>query len=789
MHAGPNRFALEFASAMIALLLNKKYWFIHFCLVAIVSALGLIWMGERTYVGAPPVATYVDEDARVVITAEQIKAGQQIFQLRGLMHYGSFWGDGAGRGPDFSAQTLHLVVRSMQTYYADRLQAQRGALTEDDQAAIAARVRREVHINRWHESTGTITLTPAQVAAFDDVVVHCTRMFTDPDYPEAFRPTGYIDDPQELRNLAAFMYWGAWAAAADRPGTDYSYTQNWPYDPDAGNYPTKDVYLWSFVSIGVLLLGIVAVLYLYGQMKAGGDDPFGASLRTTLLMTTPDLENGMVRRTQRLTYRFYVLAAVAFGLQVVAGLLSALDFADPLHAMFAGVLPFPILRGYHTFLQIYWMFMCWVGYTIFFLPRLAPVPKAQAALIKLLFWLCLVVGLGGIVGIRAAYEGLLSGALAYWFGSQGWEFMELGRFFQYLLLGAFSLWIFIIYRGIRPWVARRTFWSIPAWLLWGSDIMVFFLFFGLFATPGSNWAIADFWRWMVVHMWVEVTFEVFTTVIVAYILVQLGMISKPMAERVVYLAVILFLATATLGVAHNFYWIAKPTEVIALGSVFSTLQVLPLLLLTLDAWRVRREGAGGWSRVDAGRQKFVMEGVWLFVLAVNFWNVFAAGVLGSLMNLPIINYFEHATYITNNHAHGAMFGVKGNIALAGVLFCSQHLIGSDHWNARLIKASFWTMNIGLALMMLLALFPIGMYQLWIVLDQGYWAARTQAVIAGDVFGAFVNLRGIGATLFTIGAAMMVWFIVSRARHLRGDADARDDDWSLRLARRRSVSAR
>lgn len=777
---------MKFRDTVAAMLLNKKYWFFHFIVVSVMSIIGLIYLGDQTYSGAPPLGDYIDNNSKVVISKQDIKDGERIFHNRGLMHYGSFWGDGAGRGPDFSAEALHISVNAMQEFYEQEalkvvsiskdknnkdIKTKRTTeLSPDEKEAIGVRVKREVRENRWDESTNTIKLVPAQVYAVDKVYQHYVKVFTDRTYPEAFFPTNYIKDLTELKQLSAFIYWGGWVAAANRPNENYSYTHNWPYDPQAGNHPTRDTYFWSFASLLVLFAGIMLVLYIYGQMKATNDDPFRASYRSDILLSTPDLENGVVRPTQKQTYKFFVLAAIAFGMQVLAGFLSLMDFANPHAEKIAGVLPFTVLRSYHTLLQIYWLFMCWVGYTIFFLPRVAAVPKYQKALIEVLFYMCVIVGLGGVVGVYSGYNGIIGGTWAYWFGSQGWEFMELGRFFQYVLLAAFSLWIFIIYRGVKPWVTKKTFWSIPAWLLWGSGIMVFFLFFGLFATPESNWAVADFWRWMVVHMWVEVTFEVFTTVIVAYILVQLGMIDKVMAERVVYLAVILFLATATLGVAHNFYWIAKPTGVIALGSTFSTLQILPLLLLTLDAWRVRKEGLMGWDRLKEGKQKNVMEVVWLFILGVNFWNIFGAGVLGSLINLPIINYFEHATYMTGNHAHAAMFGVKGNIALAGVLFCCQHLILQDGWNPKLVKTSFWMMNIGLALMMFMALFPAGLYQIGIIFEQGYWAARTQEVLTGEVFKTFITFRGLGITIFSIGMLMMVWFIITRMAFLRPETD-------------------
>ncbi|MBW2280379.1 MAG: cbb3-type cytochrome c oxidase subunit I, partial [Deltaproteobacteria bacterium] len=497
---------------------DKNTWWVHFLIVAAIYTGGLFYLGQQTYSGAPPLETFKSASGETVFTREQIKNGQEIFHLRGLMGYGSFWGDGAERGPDFTADALHRMAMSMRAFYGKELAATQGELTEYDTDAIAAKVRREIHLNGWDEKAGHIVLTPGQVAGYEEFVVHIDRMFMDPDYHEAFEPTGYISDPQQIRDLASFFYWGGWVAGADRPGQVYSYTHNWPFDPAAGNVATNQTLVWSFISIMGLFAGILAVLYVYGQFKEQGD-PFtedgGASL------TTADLEDGRVRATQRATYKFFVFSVLLFGAQVLAGILAATDFVRPLGISLGEIIPFTVLRSYHTLFQIYWFFMAWVGYTIFFLPRISRVPDGQLFLINALFAVCIVTGVGALVGIYMGQTGMITGATAYWFGSQGWEFMEIGRFFQYTLLFSFAMWIYIIYRAVRPWLTAKNIWSVPSWLLYGSGIMVAFLFFGLMISPEQNWAVSDYWRWMVVHMWVEVTFEVFTTVIVGYMLVQM----------------------------------------------------------------------------------------------------------------------------------------------------------------------------------------------------------------------------------------------------------------------------
>ncbi len=766
------------------ILLDKKHWWLQFAIVSAISVVGLAALCQWTYVGAPPLVDFVSEDGQTVIPVTSIQHGQDVFHLRGLMSWGSFWGDGAERGPDFTADALHRTVLAMREYYEQEISRSR-TLTEADRDAVAARVRRELHANGYDSGDGTIHINAAQIYALHALEQHYRRMFTDPDYPDRFSLPDYITDEGDLRDLAAYFFWGGWVSAADRPGEAYSYTGNWPYDVDAANTPTPPTVMWSFLSILGLFAGIMLVLYVYGQMKELPGDPFSTADGT---LTTPELERGptAVRPTQRLTYKFFAFAMILFLVQVLAGVLSAEDFVHggPGVAMVhvLGIsLPFTVVRAWHTIVQIYWFFLCWVGYTIFFLPRLAKVPPYQGMLIQLLFVLLLVVGAGALVGIYLGHTGALDESTSYWLGSQGWEFMELGRVWQILMLVGFLLWIAIIFRGVRPWITKERLWSVPAWLFYGSGIMVAFLFFGLLVSPRASFAISDYWRWMVVHMWVEVTFEVFTTCIVAYMLVQMRLLNRAMAERVIFLAVMMFLVTATVGISHNFYWIAKPSGIIALGSIFSTLQVLPLILITLDAWRLRKEQIRANQNQTAGRQINVMNGVWLFILAVNFWNIVGAGVFGSLINLPIVNYFEHSTYLTGNHAHAAMFGVKGNIALAGMLFCCQHLFPRAAWSERLVKTIFWSLNLGIVLMMTMDLFPVGLYQFANVLEHGFWYARSEAFVTGPVFRTLTWFRSVGGIVFLFGGVIpLVWFVLSRGRSLLPESESEqpDGEWAV-----------
>lgn len=291
---------------------------------------------------------------------------------------------------------------------------------------------------------------------------------------------------------------------------------------------------------------------------------------------------------------------------------------------------------------------------------------------------------------------------------------------------------------------------------------------GFVARPETNFVIADFWRWMVVHMWVEAFFEVFITVIVSYLMVLMGLVSRNAAIRVIYFATILFLGTGLLGISHNFYWNAKPVATMALGSIFSTLQFVPLILLTVEAWRFKnmpKIALEGIKPSELG--DFGFPEVFLFLIAVNFWNFFGAGVLGIIINLPIMNYYEHGTYLTVNHAHAALMGVYGNISLAAMLFATKLLFKAGRWNKKLVKVSFWSINIGLMLMVLLDLLPAGTIQFKAVVENGLWFARSDAFIGGGVFQSLTWLRGIGASLFLLGGVVpLLVFIVTGASSLK-----------------------
>lgn len=756
---------------VLALIDRPRNWWKVFVLIFAVSIAVVGYLGVKTYQYAPPIARFADEQGAVLCEAADVTAGQQVFLRYGLMDYGSFLGDGGMRGPDFTAEALNLVARFMGEHYEE---AWRTSLPDADLRALAvrARVQEELKRNRYDAASHRVTLGPAQAHAFRELERYYAQKFGDGGDlagGEAFRPAGYISDPREAAQLSAFFFWGAWLCAAQRPGQEASYTHNWPYDPLAGNLPPGGIVFWSVIGCLVLVLALGAVMYLYGRIDR--DAAFAAQQSAAPpLATVARLAGFRPTPSQRACYSFFALAAVLFLAQVLAGLLTIADFLeafDRVGLSLRGWLPVTVARAWHSQVSILWIALCWFGATIFVLPMLShPEPRGQLGWIRTLWWMLLAVAAGTVIGIPLGINGALGSAWR-WLGLQGWEFVQMGRLWQWVLYAAFVLWLAIVVRGLLPALRLRRTWSLPNWIVYAIAGIVLMFSAGFVARPDTNFVIADFWRWCTIHMWVEAFFELFTTIIVAYFLYLMGFVSHLAASRVVYLAAVLFLGSGLVGISHNFYWNAKSIETVALGGVLSTLQVVPLVLLTIEAWRFRnlpRELAAGADPAQGG---FALGDAFLFLIGVNFWNFFGAGVFGFSINLPIVNYYQHGTYLTVNHGHAALMGVYGNLAIAAMLFCGRWLVKPERWASRLPRLSFWSLNLGLALMVVLDLFPVGVDQLQTVMREGYAAARSQAYLAGETFQTFTWLRAVGVALFFGGGVLpIVVFVLARVRALQ-----------------------
>jgi nitric oxide reductase subunit B len=689
----------------------------------------------RVYRDSAPVPERItDVSGNVVLTRADVLQGQEHFLTYGLMQYGTVYGHGAYLGPDFTADYLHRAAGHMKELYGD-----------DD--AAGQRVLREWQANRYDPATGTLVWTPGQVSAFEAYLVYLSENVLNRERSGAGLKPHLITDPDEGRKVTGFIAWTAWTSAARRPDKTYSYTNNWPPEELVGNTLTGEAIMWSALSLVALLGGIGIVLGIYGRYSrtVGWHD---SEVRRVRFLPPSEVS---LTPSQRVTSWYFVVVAALFVLQNLLGgatvhyMVEATGFFG---IDLPSLLPYNLSRTWHLQLAIFFVAAAYLAAGIFLAPLIAGhEPKGQGLLATLLLAALAIVVFGSLGGELLSIHGMLPRAARPFFGAQGWEYIDLGRFWMYLLIVGLLLWIVIIYRGLRTRLAVESRGNLPWLFLYSSLSIPAFYAVGLMTRTQSTFAIGDFWRFWVVHLWVEDFLELFTTMLVANVFVLLGIVSERFATRLIYFDLILYSVGGVVGTMHHNYFSGGPAVQMALGAFFSAAEVIPLTLLTVEGWSFLQLGA---RQQAGGAREFPHRWAVLFLVSVGFWNFLGAGVFGFLINLPVVSYYQIGTLLTSNHGHAAFMGVYGMLALALLCFCTRYLARPEDWNDRLVGYAFWATNIGLMLMILGHLFPLGVLQLGDVVTNGYWHARSEwfrnypllswARLPGDVIfmsGSFV----------------------------------------------------
>jgi len=722
--------------------------------VALVMVFGFFVMGflaYRTYTDSMPLPRQATSQAGdVIYTQEQITSGQEIFLRRGLQQYGSIMGHGGYLGPDYTAEYLRLSSEHV-------TEALRDQGVQDPTASTVEHMRE----NRYDETTGVLTLTPEQVSAFEEIKQHYADFFGTPTTEHGLIPSK-ITDPQQIHDLTSFFAWTAWAAAAERPGHEYSYTNNWPAEPRVANAPTADILVWSAMSLVALLAGLGLLFAIYGRWskKIG----WQSSEMPSLSFLQPGKVG--ITKAQKATAWFFLVVSLLFLIQSTLG--AAVEhYRVELSGFFgldlAQLLPFNLSRTWHVQLSLLWTAAAFLAAAIFLAPIISGrEPKRQHWLAYGLLGALAIVVVGMLGGTAISTFGPAWAANGSIFFDQQWEYLDLPRFFQILLVIGLFLWILIIYRAIRSRLRTESKFNMP-WLFFYAGLAIpAFYAVGLLATNETHLTVAEFWRFWVVHLWVEDFLELFTTVMVAYIFVMLGVVRRKIAIQLIFMDVILYSAGGVIGTMHHLYFSGTPVEHMALGAFFSALEVIPLTFLTVEAWSFLQLGSQQESRSSA---PFPHRWAVMFLVAVGFWNFVGAGVFGFLINLPIVSYYQIGTALTANHAHGSMMGVYGMLAVGMALFALRYIIKPERWPDKLAKLSFWCLNIGLAWMVFATLLPLGVLQLWHSVNDGYFEARTLGYITepGNVILEWMRMPG--DVIFLVGGILpFVWITWLGVRH-------------------------
>jgi nitric oxide reductase subunit B len=728
----------------------KRYW-IALAIVILGSFTVLGVVGRKMISQAPPIPDVYTADGQLLFAGSTITDGQGVWQSIGGQEIGTVWGHGAYVAPDWSADWIHRESEILLDRWAQQDGAQSfAALGPDQRAVLKARLVREIRTNRYDASTNRVTLDSDRVAAFRQLAAYYANVFAAGRKAYAI-PQGALTDPARQQQMAAFFWWTAWAAGTERPGSTVTYTNNWPHEPLIANEPTPGAILWSILSFVGLLAGIGGLVWWYSsQEKAVVHGPFPARDPFLGLKPTP---------SQRATIKYFLVVVALWGVQIAMGALTAHYgvegqgfYGFPLDKF----LPYAITRTWHLQLAIFWIATSWLATGLYVGPAVSGhEPRFQRLGVNVLFVaLVLVVG-GSLAGEWLGIQQKL-GNLWFWFGSQGFEYVDLGRFWQILLFIGLVLWLVLMVRALKPALQQKSEdRSLLSLFLVSSVAIPLFYAAGLMYGQRSHLVTAEYWRWWVVHLWVEGFFEVFATVVIAFLFTRLKLLEIRSATRAVLFSTSIFLSGGIIGTFHHLYFAGSGAAVIALGSVFSALEVVPLTLIGFEAWENLRLTRPTEKAPWIANYKWPI----YFFVAVAFWNLVGAGLFGFLINPPIALYYMQGLNLTPVHGHTALFGVYGMLGLGLTLFCLRVLQPGRKWKEGLLKTSFWLINLGLVFMVILSMLPIGLLQAWASVEHGTWYARSAEFLQSSPMQTLRWMRVPGDILFALGAALLGWFVL------------------------------
>lgn len=744
---------------------NKMLWrWLGFIFVLSFGALG--YLGLQIYLTAPPIPkTVAASDGQVLFTGEQIQRGQQVWLAAGGQQQGSVWGHGAYVAPDWSADWLHREAVILKDLRTKAIADDPKAMTASERGAVEGGLKEEMRRNTYDAATGAVTVSTMRAQAIRQVADHYSALFGNDQSLATLREQYAMTDDTvpgkaDREALTAFFFWSSWAAATDRPGEEgLSYTSNWPHEPLVGNTLTASAAIWSMVSIILLLAAIAAMLWLHGAGKHEEEAVPPKSDPLAGVTATPSM---------KATRKYFFVVVGLMLLQIAMGIITA-HYAVEGQSLFglplADFLPYVTSRTIHTQVGIFWIATAWLATGLYIAPMLGgKEPKFQKLGTDFLFYALVFIVVGSTV---TGWLGTLqrSGTeFSFWLGNQGLEFTSMGRVWQYLLFVGLLLWAVLLGRAL--WPALKT----PSESR-GLIAMVFLSatciggFYATSLTWGQNthYSMVEYWRWWLVHLWVEGFFEVFATAVIALIFTKLGLVRATSANRAIIAETIVFLFGGILGTLHHLYWTGTPTSVIAVGAVFSALEVVPLTLIGLEALQT-------WRRTQGTPWLATYKWPVLCFVAVGFWNTVGAGLLGFAINPPASLYYVQGLNMTAAHGHAALFGVYGMLGIGLMLFCLRGLYARHLHADGLIKPAFWGLNIGLAMMVFMSLLPAGIYQAYAAVTKGLWYARSPEIIHSPVMETLVWMRVPGDVLFAIGAGFLALYAFRLIRPGKGRAE-------------------
>lgn len=735
---------------------TKKLW-LGFFLIIIICFSVLGFFGHEIYREKPPIPEKViTESGTVLFSAQEIKDGQNVWQSIGGQEVGTVWGHGAYVAPDWSADWLHketvyLLDKSSQKEYGYPFDI----LNDEQKAAMKSRLQNDLRRNTYDSSTGILTVSDDRAAAIKFNCEHYKGLFMNDPGLEKERtsysiPANTIKDENRMHDMNAFFFWAAWACITNRPGSGITYTNNWPPDQVIGNTPSPGIVLWTGFSVIMLLVGIGLLAYYNARNRSD-------VLDKSLLPKNDPLAGQNPTPSMKATLKYYWVVVVLILVQILFGVITAHYGVEG--NMFYGmklgaILPYSVSRTWHVQLALFWIATSWLATGLYIAPAVSgKEPKYQRLGVNILFIALLIIVTGSLIGEWMGVMQKFGLVQNFWFGHQGYEYVDLGRFWQIFLFTGFFIWLFLMFRALWPALKKPSEnRQLLTMFIIASVAIAAFYGAGLMWGRQTHLSIAEYWRWWVVHLWVEGFFEVFATVMAAFLFVRMGLLNIKYATSGVLFATSVYLSGGVIGTFHHLYFTGTPTAIIALGASFSALEVVPLVFMGFEAYHnLRLSRATEWVK----SYKWPI----YFIISVSFWNLVGAGLFGFLINPPIALYYMQGLNTTPVHGHAALFGVFGMLAIGLMLFVLRGLTLENAWKNKVIWFAFWAMNSGLMIMVLISLLPVGILQTIASIKHGMWYARSPEFMQDSTLQTLRWMRIIGDSVFALGSLALAWFVI------------------------------
>ena len=733
----------------------RRLWFLLIGILAVTFTL-LGYFGAEVYREAPPIPDrVVSADGDTLMTEESILDGQTAWQSVGGMQLGSIWGHGAYQAPDWTADWLH---RELETWLEIAARAEYGqdwhSLSGQQQNALQYDLKTEYRTNTYDAATSTLHLSERRTAAIAETADYYSRLFSDAPELQSTRENyamkeNTLPSAERRERMTEFFFWTAWAAATERPDSDVTYTNNWPHEPLIDNRPSGENVVWSLVSVVLLIAGVGGLVWAWAFLRKEDEEPQAP-------LKDPLSEVGLTP-SQKALGKYLLLVVGLFTFQVMLGGFTAHYTVEG--QGFYGIetsewFPYSLMRTWHIQSAMFWIATGFLAAGLFLAPIIngGKDPKFQKLGVDVLFWALVAVVVGSFIGNFLAINQIMPANLSFMLGHQGYEYVDLGRLWQIGKFLGIVFWLVLMLRGIVPALRQPGDKNLLALLT--ASVVAIGLFYGagFFYGERTHISIMEYWRWWIVHLWVEGFFEVFATAALAFIFCSMGLVSRTVATSASLASASLFMLGGVPGTFHHLYFSGTTTPVMAVGATFSALEVVPLVVLGYEAWENwRLKSRAPW-----------MENIrWplTFFVAVAFWNMLGAGVLGFMINPPIALYYIQGLNTTPTHAHAALFGVYGFLALGFALMILRYIRPRIVFDERLMKVGFWWLNIGLVLMLFTSLLPVGIIQFIASASEGLWYARSEAFMQSDILQTLRWVRTIGDVVFIVGALAVTWQVV------------------------------